>query len=128
MNTMVLKKKLGKELVVGDVLDVWWRKGGDQITNINPYVGKYSETARVAEFAVNQTGMTIFNDDVYRVWINVSWERTGEVLDRESDYEYTEILEGLGDDGKEYEATGLITYGIGLTEVRDIEEQQNVEV
>ncbi|UZJ39985.1 hypothetical protein OO185_02470 [Prosthecochloris sp. SCSIO W1102] len=60
--------------------------------------------------------------------VRISWERTGEVLDRESDYEHTEILEGLGDDDKEYEATGLITYGIGLSEVRDIEEQQNVEV
>lgn len=60
--------------------------------------------------------------------VRISWDRTCEVLDRESDYEHTETLEGLGDDGKEYEATGLITYGIGLTEVRDIEEQQHVEV
>lgn len=60
--------------------------------------------------------------------VRISWERTGEVLDRESDYEYTEVLEGLGDNGKEYEATGLITYGMGLTEVRNIEEQQNVRV
>lgn len=60
--------------------------------------------------------------------VRISWERTSEVLDKESDYECTEILEGLSDDGKKYEATDLITYGIGLTEVRDIEEQQGVEV
>ena len=58
-----MKRKLGKELKVGDTIEVWW--GRDRITALRPYNGPLAHLwadqggARLADFALNKTGMTI---------------------------------------------------------------------
>lgn len=51
----------GRELHVGDVIEVWWQPGRDVITALAPYTGPIQELtgARIAEFATFTTGMTI---------------------------------------------------------------------
>jgi hypothetical protein len=59
-------EKLGRELVVGDVIEIsWWRVKHDRITALKPYVGTLSYLwaedggARIASSAINPIGMTI---------------------------------------------------------------------
>jgi hypothetical protein len=56
---------LGKNLRVGDTIEIWWRPGRDTITRLTPYTGPLRNLwdchggARLAEFALSKTGMTI---------------------------------------------------------------------
>jgi hypothetical protein len=58
-----MKRKLGKQLKVGDTVKVWW--GRDTITALRPYKGPLAHLwaeqggARLADFALNKVGMTI---------------------------------------------------------------------
>ena len=60
---------LGKDIKESDVLHVWWdntKRGGeahkDIITGIKPYIGRYSDTARI----VDTSGITIATNIRYR--------------------------------------------------------------
>ena len=56
----------GKDLKVGDTIEVWWTPKRDTITALRPYTGPLERLAgaRLADFALNTTGMTIeANDD-----------------------------------------------------------------
>ena len=56
-------QKTGDQLKPGDIIHVWWKPGRDQIVSLRPYTGPFECQcligARVAEFALNKTGMTI---------------------------------------------------------------------
>lgn len=62
----------GHELRVGDVIDVWWEPNRDTITKLVPYEGPLKTTvlpgARLADFALNKTGMTIPHGTIYKVF------------------------------------------------------------
>ncbi len=51
------------DLRVGDTIEVWWQPNRDTITKLYPYRGPYEngilKGARIAEFAINKSGMTI---------------------------------------------------------------------
>lgn len=51
----------GAELRVGDTIEVWWAGNRDTITALRPYTGPLAclRGARLAEFALLRTGMTI---------------------------------------------------------------------
>lgn len=61
-----MRQILGKDLKVGDTIEVWWRPRRDTITNLAPYTGPlaylFKDGARLAEFAICQSGMTVEND------------------------------------------------------------------
>jgi hypothetical protein len=66
---------LGKDIKESDVLHVWWdntKRGGeahkDIITGIKPYIGRYSDTARIVDFKYLRTDMTIFNEEQYQIY------------------------------------------------------------
>lgn len=67
--------KLGRELQVGDIVEVWWAPGRDQVRSLRPLTGPLADLfdgeGRMAEFAVNRTGMTIEPLGRYRVFGNV---------------------------------------------------------
>ena len=71
MTTAAAKQVYGNELQVGDTIAVWWAGGRDTITELRPYTGPLSNLfpygAQIASFAVNRSGMTIDNGDVYEV-------------------------------------------------------------
>lgn len=60
-----MKRKLGKQLKIGDTIKVWWGNGRDTITALRPYNGALAHLwakeggARLADFALNKVGMTI---------------------------------------------------------------------
>jgi hypothetical protein len=58
---------LGKDLRVGDVIEVWWSAGGDMIASLAPYGGRLRclAGARIAELAVSGFGMTLIADEDY---------------------------------------------------------------
>lgn len=60
----------GTDLRIGDTVDVWWGVGRDTIVSMRPYTGPLAELAgaRVAEFAVNQRGMTIDPGALFEVF------------------------------------------------------------
>lgn len=62
-------RKTTEQLKVGDVLKVWWRPGRDTITKLTPYDGPLKECkgGRMAEFALNPTGMTCIARDVFEI-------------------------------------------------------------
>ena len=64
-------RKLGRDLVKGDNIKVWWRPNVDRIVEIRPYRGPYETTilqgAQSAVFAILKTGMTIVADDWYEI-------------------------------------------------------------
>ena len=68
---MELVQRRGKELKVGDTIEVWWNPHRDTITELRPYLGPlaylFPEGAQLASFAVCQSGMTIDNGDVFEV-------------------------------------------------------------
>lgn len=51
----------GKDLKVGDTIEVWWTPNRDTITALRPYTGPLEclAGAQLADFALNRTGMTI---------------------------------------------------------------------
>lgn len=51
----------GADLRVGDTIEVWWAGNRDTITALRPYTGPLAclEGARLADFALLKTGMTI---------------------------------------------------------------------
>ena len=51
----------GTDLRVGDTIEVWWAGNRDTITALRPYTGPLAclKDARLAEFALLKTGMTI---------------------------------------------------------------------
>jgi len=57
----------GADLKVGDTIEVWWLPHRDTITGLRPYDGPlnylWPDGARLAEFALNQCGMTIPNEE-----------------------------------------------------------------
>ena len=64
-------KVRGKDLKIGDTIEVWFRTGRDTITALRPYTGPlaylFPEGAQLADFAVSRVGMTIDNSDMYNV-------------------------------------------------------------
>lgn len=59
------RRVLGRDLKVGDTIEVWWSPRRDTILSLRPYTGRltcFKAGAKLAEFALNQTGMTIEND------------------------------------------------------------------
>jgi len=60
----------GTDLRIGDTVDVWWGTGRDTIVSMRPYAGPLAELAgaKVASFAVNQTGMTIEPGALFEVF------------------------------------------------------------
>lgn len=65
------RRKLGRNLKVGDTIKTWWTPGRDTITGLTPYTGKLAHIwggrAKIASFALLKTGMTIDPDDHYEV-------------------------------------------------------------
>jgi hypothetical protein len=66
-----VKLILGSSLRAGDVIDVWWTPRRDTITKLVPYTGPLKcfepEGAQLADFAINKSGMTIENRQLYKV-------------------------------------------------------------
>ena len=58
---------LGKDLKVGDVIEVWW--GRDRIVGMVPYTGPLSclQGSMIASFALNNTGMTIEPNMIFTI-------------------------------------------------------------
>jgi hypothetical protein len=65
------KQVFGKDLRIGDVVEVWWGSKRDTITALVPYCGPLQHIwpagAQLASFAILRTGMTIDNSDRYAV-------------------------------------------------------------
>lgn len=59
----------GSNLKAGDTIEVWWSPKRDLITALRPYKGPlehlFPAGARIAEFAILKSGMTIDNSDFY---------------------------------------------------------------
>lgn len=57
----------GRDLKVGDVIEVWWKPQRDVIIGLRPYEGPHGdlfpEGAQIALFALLKCGMTIDNGD-----------------------------------------------------------------
>ncbi len=66
-----IKRITGKALRIGDTIQVWWQPNTDTIIGLTPYKGPleyvWPKGARLASFALNKSGMTIDNTDVYNV-------------------------------------------------------------
>ncbi len=64
-------QKTTQELKVGDTIEVWWKPGRDTIIGLRPYRGPLGNVigsgSRLAEFALNKTGMTCCEGDVFTV-------------------------------------------------------------
>ena len=64
-----MSRVLGSELRVGDTIEVWWTPHCDTITGLRPYRGPleylFPKGAQIASFALNRSGMTIDNADVF---------------------------------------------------------------
>ena len=62
---------LGTKLRIGDTIAVWWKPGRDTITALRLYTGAHYDLwdgkARIADFALNKTGMTIEPRSRYEV-------------------------------------------------------------
>lgn len=59
----------GANLRVGDTIEVWWAGNRDTVTALRPYTGPLAclKGARLAEFALLKTGMTIEPGSRHRV-------------------------------------------------------------
>jgi len=59
----------GKDLKIGDTIKVWWSPKRDTILSLEPYEGPLEclDGARVAHFAILETGMTIPADESYEL-------------------------------------------------------------
>ena len=64
-----MERVYGRELKVGDTIEVWWHPHRDTIVSLRPYEGSllklWTDGAQIAEFALLKTGMTIDNGDIY---------------------------------------------------------------
>lgn len=60
---------LGRDLKDYDVIDVWWAPNRDTIVKLEEYTGpiKFDGGAKIAFFAQNEGGMTIINEQYYKV-------------------------------------------------------------
>ena len=62
---------LGSDLKVGDTIEVWWVPRRDTITALQPYTRPlahiFPKGALLADFAINQSGMTIERDHDFAV-------------------------------------------------------------
>lgn len=60
---------LGADLRVGDVIETWWQPNRDTILSLVPYTGPlvslFPDGAQIAAFAVNKSGMTINNGELF---------------------------------------------------------------
>jgi hypothetical protein len=68
------RRTTGRQLRVGDTIEVWWGNGRDTITGLRPYNGplshlwdRYGGGVRLADFAINKVGMTIEPQMIYNV-------------------------------------------------------------
>lgn len=61
--------KTTSQLKVGDTIEVWWAPRRDTITSLKPYNGPLlallGEGTKLAEFALNKTGMTLESGAVF---------------------------------------------------------------
>lgn len=59
----------GRQLAVGDIVEVWWGAHADRITALRRYNGPlcylWPAGARLADFAISKVGMTIPNDELF---------------------------------------------------------------
>lgn len=64
------KLTFGRDLRVGDTIDVWWGTHRDTVISLRTIDSPLAALAgaRIAEFAVNQRGMTIPADTLYEVF------------------------------------------------------------
>lgn len=66
---MTAERIFGRDLRPGDTIEVWFSGGRDTITDLRPYTGPltplFKDGAQIASFALNKTGMTIDNGDIY---------------------------------------------------------------
>lgn len=66
-----MKTVQGSELKVGDTIEVWWTPRRDTITALRPYMGLleylWPGGARIAEFALLKSGMTVGPDEDFKV-------------------------------------------------------------
>lgn len=66
-----MTQKYGSELKVGDTIAVWWQPNRDRIIGLRPYHGPlaylFPNGAQLADFALNKSGMTIDNGDIFEV-------------------------------------------------------------
>ena len=64
-------RAFGRDLQVGDTIEVWFGAHRDTITELRPYAGPYAdnilEGARIAKFALFRSGMTIEADAIFTV-------------------------------------------------------------
>lgn len=58
-----------EQVEVGDTLRVWWFPGRDTVVSLVPYKGrlKLGDGTKIAGFALNKTGMTLVEGDVFEV-------------------------------------------------------------
>lgn len=63
MQKLGRERVFGRDLRVGDTIEVWWQPNRDTITGLRPYKGPlahiWQEGAMLADFAILKTGMTI---------------------------------------------------------------------
>lgn len=61
----------GGDLQVGDTIEVWWSPNRDTITGLRSYTGclahLWKDGARLADFALLKSGMTIDNGEYFRL-------------------------------------------------------------
>lgn len=66
-----MRQVCGKDLKVGDVVEVWWNPQRDTIVTLQPYTGPiahiFKAGAQLATFALLKSGMTIDNGEIYTV-------------------------------------------------------------
>lgn len=57
----------GTELKVGDIIEVWWKPGHEQIITLEPYTGPFDFVCSTAKFGIFPLGMSITRDESYEV-------------------------------------------------------------
>jgi hypothetical protein len=69
MGFCIMKRVKGSALKVGDTIEVWWAPNRDTITGLRKYDGPlahlFPDGAKLADFALLKTGMTIDNGNFY---------------------------------------------------------------
>ena len=60
---------VGRDLQVGDTIEVWWEPHRDTITGLFPYIGPldFLNDAWIASFALGSVGMTIVGGEMFTV-------------------------------------------------------------
>jgi hypothetical protein len=57
----------GKDLREGDIIEVWWKPGREQIIELLPYTGPFDFICCIAKFGVSPVGMSIESENYYEV-------------------------------------------------------------